>query len=1066
MEELIFNLCPCQRERVDLWGKILKNLEKAIDKTLTLKICDNLEISLRPFQDVPEGIRLIQFPLGIYHAVKSRFDIIAEVFLSSPDRYLLIGKTLDKPLTKLLGERDFIKIGIYEHRAFLWVLLEFIIENRIPIVKVLPIYFPSFEEMRENLERDKLDLILTLESEVSRLNSKSDLTVYLTKDVVHYLVGKLDAETVESLNRCLPLVLEDVQIVPISEDKKNFLKIIINFIDNFWEFWNAYQIKETLVKSPHVGLFIYQKEGYIYANKLFLRKLGYKEADFYKLKISEIIYEEGKKSEIEERTLKRLSGEFFDTTYDQILLKTSDGKKRYFDVYTSTIVYDGNLSGVGLAIDVHERIRYNKFLDLLRRVNQILIESFSETEIFERILPAVVDCLDLKFAWIGIVEQETEKLIPKYMYPKLEIDLEKIPEEVFDLKSDDHSFTRAYKHKKIQIISDTFSYSYKVDFVRQFLVKHNLRSVCSIPLFRKNKVYAVLVLYSEEPYFFVEDYLNILEELQRDIAFALQKLDMIFRVRLFNEFLKQAEEMVIICDERGKLEYINLPGMKILEPSNPYEVEDIFRFLGIPRTEIEEARNTQKTIKRISSVKPGKDIKFLELVYRFIESDKMVIIGKDLTKDISLQLEKERVFYRDHLTGLPNFEGFSKKVSEVLSFYKREAVLIVVDLHNFSYINKFYGERIGDLCLIEIAKRLTKEFKEGLIGRMRGDSFGIVLLDQSEEKIIEILETLKRVFREPLYFSEIKEPVLLSFNASLVFYPRDGIVFQELWQNSAVFLNEAKKKGPNVVEISNPDIKEKTEKFFQVENLIKRAFQENLFVFHYQPILHSETLKVVGLEALVRIKDDGRLIHPKEFIDYIEDTAYLGDFEALVISKSLRNIERFGLPISVNLSPKYIANLEIFELLHRFFQKLQSLPQPLWIEITERTFVQNLSEERLRTYLNRLELLNVRVGIDDFGTGYSFLNYLRILPVDFIKIDRTFIRDILVDRRTYLIVENLLSLAKKLDIKVIAEGIEKEEEYRVLRDLKCDYVQGFLFCKPLPEGEIEKFLMEHRPFFK
>lgn len=1061
MENISFNLCFCQKDKIETWRNILKILEKKLHIKFDLNLSKDIQSHLDILKSLSKGIWVTPFPSGVYEALKTGFEVIARVITHHPNRYLLLGKSYEKDLEKILKEKQIVKVGIYDHPGFIWVLLE-IVKNKINLFNLLPIKFSSFEEMKKNLEEDRLDFILISEKELLSQPHLKELTTYFRREVIHYLVGKVDPETFQKFTKNLPLGVENIYIIPFSEEERVFLYILADCISTFWEFWNAYQIKESLVRSPHIGVFIYQKDRYSYANRTLLEKLKYEEANFYDLGILDLVYDQEKRKEIENKVKRRLSGDFFEATYDQIALKTSDGKKRYFEVYTSTLVYEGNFAGIGLAIDVHEKIKYNKFLNLLRKVNQVLIESFSEEEIFERILPTVVECLDLKAAWIGIVDHEKEVLIPKFIYPKIEIDEGEIPKEILDLKENFYSYSKAYKTNKICIISDSYSYPYKVNFVKEFLKKHNIRSICSIPFIREGKVYAIMVLYSEEPDFFVEEYFEILEELQRDINFALKKIEMIFRMQLLEEFLKQTDEIVMICNEEGALEYVNYSGIKMLDLEDPYQIKDVFSFLGIPRVDLEKIRLGQNYIKRITSVKVNKELKFLELVYGILERNKVVIIGKDLTKEISLQLEREKIFYQDQLTGLPNFEGFSKRLSELLTVYRKGMIFVSIDLYNFSYINKFYGEDIGDLCLVEVGKRLSEKFRDSLIGRMRGDSFGMVLPEKTEEKVLQVVENLKEIFKKPFVFSKADKPIFLDFNASLVFYPRDGKTFQELWQTSAIFLNEAKKKGPNVIEISNPDIKKNLEKLFETENLIKKAFKEKLFVFYYQPIFQVEPLRVIGLEALVRIKENEKLVYPKEFIDYIEKTAYLKEFENFLLSKNIENIERFNLPISINVSLKYLEDLEMFEFWKPFLDKLQKLPHPLWIEFTERIFVQNLDEEKFKNYLNRLRFLNLRIGIDDFGTGYSFLNYIKILPVDFIKIDRTFIKDISKDKRVYLIVENMINLAKKLDIKVIGEGIEKEEEYLILKNLGCDYVQGFFFCKPLSEDEIERFLKEYK----
>ncbi|KUK18883.1 MAG: Diguanylate cyclase/phosphodiesterase with PAS/PAC sensor(S), partial [Thermodesulfobacterium commune] len=222
----------------------------------------------------------------------------------------------------------------------------------------------------------------------------------------------------------------------------------------------------------------------------------------------------------------------------------------------------------------------------------------------------------------------------------------------------------------------------------------------------------------------------------------------------------------------------------------------------------------------------------------------------------------------------------------------------------------------------------------------------------------------------------------------------------------------------------------------------------------------TSDLEVAGLEALVRIKADGKVFNPGDFIDYLENSPYLKDFEEISIDKNLETLVKIQKPVSINISSKSLETMHIFEILSKKVDLLKNIPCCLGIEITEHALATNL--EKANKLLRMLKFYRINISIDDFGTGYSSLHYLKDLPIDFIKIDQSFVRDFLRDKKTFFILETIIKLAKKLNIKTIAEGVENKEQFEVLKELGCDYFQGFLFAKPMPEEECFEYLKKFK----
>lgn len=290
----------------------------------------------------------------------------------------------------------------------------------------------------------------------------------------------------------------------------------------------------------------------------------------------------------------------------------------------------------------------------------------------------------------------------------------------------------------------------------------------------------------------------------------------------------------------------------------------------------------------------------------------------------------------------------------------------------------------------------------------------------------------------------------------IVAFPQDGNTVDELWEKVNLALKSAKNEGPFTIEIYNPEIEEKIKKALETELLIKKALEEELFVFYYQPYFETETLKLVGLEALVRIKRNNELILPNKFIKVLENSSYLLKFNFLCFKRNIEKIKEWKIPISINISSQSFKSLDFLKLLNHFKEILSQYPYFLELEITEHTLIENI--EITKDIIKNIKSFKIKISLDDFGTGFSSLNYLKDFPIDTIKIDISFVRDLVKDTKTYFIIENLINLCQSLNIKVIAEGVETEDQFKLLKKLKCDYVQGYFLSKPLSEEEVKTLL--------
>ncbi|NPB07151.1 MAG: EAL domain-containing protein [Aquificae bacterium] len=428
------------------------------------------------------------------------------------------------------------------------------------------------------------------------------------------------------------------------------------------------------------------------------------------------------------------------------------------------------------------------------------------------------------------------------------------------------------------------------------------------------------------------------------------------------------------------------------------------------------------------------------------------LLARDLSYELALERRVRRLSTYDPKTGALNREAFIEEAEKVISAEPdRYHALLVLDVRNFSEINRVYGPEAGDEVLKELLRRLRGQ-ADGPVGRLGADEFGLFMPRTELPRLPLVINLLLEKLRRPVEVNGRRIPI--SLNAGAAVYPYDGRSARELLEKAFVALKRAKEEGENAYKFFSAKFQEEAERYVRVRSLLTEAFLKNELKLYYQPVYACPSGKVAGFEALLRIEHEGSVISPSEFIELLE-------LSELALQVDLRNLSRLRsfferLPrkvfLSMNVSPKSLQD-------SRFIEALKELPasfrKHLVLEITERTLAQNL--RLLKEVLELLDGMGLRVFIDDFGTGYASFSYLDELPVKGLKVDRSFIRKL--DRpRTRAVVKTVLSVGKELGMEVVAEGVEKKSQWEQLRSLGCDLVQGFYFAPPLPEKEAIKAL--------
>src|SRR4030042_339134 len=452
------------------------------------------------------------------------------------------------------------------------------------------------------------------------------------------------------------------------------------------------------------------------------------------------------------------------------------------------------------------------------------------------------------------------------------------------------------------------------------------------------------------------------------------------------------------------------------------------------------------------------------------EIDFMTAIANTLAGILMRRQAEERIeylAYYDALTGLPNRNLFIDRMKQGIARAKptsRFVGVLITDIKRFKSINDTYGSEFGDRVLKEVAERLSNYIREGdTVARLGNDEFGIALIDIAcSDDIIQVLEKIMRSVSQPMRVSG--EEITLTFNFGISMYPHDGKNADELSKSSGLALTLAKKEEGETYQFYTEDMNIKASEFIAMEKKLLKAITNEEFILHYQPYWDINTKKIVGMEALVRwqSKDMG-LVSPGKFIPVLEDTGMIIEVCEWILRTALRQIKEWQdkgypvVPVSVNLSLIQFRQKEMIEMVKKAIKEFGVHPSLLTLEITESAFMQDI--EYTNSVINTVKDIGISISIDDFGTGYSSLAYLKRFPIDNLKIDISFIREITTDTDTASIVTAIIAMAHTLNLKTIAEGIEPEEQRKSLRLLRCNMGQGYYFSKPLPAEDAEKLLI-------
>ncbi|WP_245754899.1 putative bifunctional diguanylate cyclase/phosphodiesterase [Pelosinus propionicus] len=440
-----------------------------------------------------------------------------------------------------------------------------------------------------------------------------------------------------------------------------------------------------------------------------------------------------------------------------------------------------------------------------------------------------------------------------------------------------------------------------------------------------------------------------------------------------------------------------------------------------------------------------------------------------LEKKFSELKEKKKIIrrlaYYDILTNLPNRLYIQNMLSaKAVASQKgeNEFAVVFIDLDDFKRINDAMGHAVGDDFLKMVTQRILSCLRNNdIIARIGGDEFILLLPNLDKEETTLAIEKVINAIKEPWPYRE--SLYYLSASAGITFSPQNGQLFDDLIKTAAMALYEAKRQGKNRFDFFTETMQVRSIDRLQLEMDLHQAIYEHSgLVLHYQPQISYDGT-IIGVEALVRWNHPTKgLLFPDAFIPLAEETGLiipLGDWVILTACRQNMQWQKSGYPpvrISVNLSVKQFQNPHLLQNIQSILQKTDLPPHLLELEITETVAIRNA--ELTLSLLNSLRSIGVRLALDDFGVGYSSFMYLKSFPIDILKIDKSFIRDITLNQESQAIIQAILQVAKSLRFKVVAEGVETSEQLASLKKLDCPIMQGYLFSRPIPADKMDTFL--------
>jgi diguanylate cyclase (GGDEF)-like protein/PAS domain S-box-containing protein len=545
-------------------------------------------------------------------------------------------------------------------------------------------------------------------------------------------------------------------------------------------------------------------------------------------------------------------------------------------------------------------------------------------------------------------------------------------------------------------------------------------------------------------------------------------------LRRLARLVEDTNDAIAIFDNEDKIIFVNTAMKMIINQADEYfNGMSLFTFLNhmkVGRNKQQEIANEFSNVDKhdwstditISTLKHELTYMIMR-IERFdieeVDSGGYFVTLSDITRRKQLEQELEVLAYNDKLTKLPNRRYFMDSLTDALKEHgvsESGLAVIFLDLDNFKIINDSLGHEVGDMVLTEAGWRIQDALRsDDIVCRLGGDEFTAIIKGVNNKKTIsQIAETILNKFKIPIFYNE--RDLRVSASIGVVVYPDDGLSTKELIKNADTAMYAAKKSGKNAFCFFSEDMHYDIREFLDIESSLRQALATSGLYLVYQPFVNCANREINYCEALLRWKHPKRgLIPPGKFIPIAEQAGLICEIGEWVFHEVCRQIKEwdFNITVSINVSGSELLDNQFTERLNKTLIEYDVSSYQVQLEFTEHVLVSE--EGKNLPILNQLKRMGFGLAVDDFGTGFSSLSYLTELPIDVIKIDKSFINKIPYDRKTIAVSNSIISLAKDLEILTIAEGVENHAQVEWLRARGCNLIQGYYFHKPMSAMELD-----------
>lgn len=761
---------------------------------------------------------------------------------------------------------------------------------------------------------------------------------------------------------------------------------------------------------------------------------------------------------------------------------------RWYEVSLSTIRHGKDSAGM---VHVRRNITQtkqaesrsatlNRLYNVLSQANKVLVEAASREQMFEDICHIAKRYGGFKMAWVGLIENS--QIVPVASSGDNFNYLQHIEIRIDDSVLSHGPVGTAARENRVTCVNNTSNDPTFTPW-RKPALQRGYRSLASVPIRQNGQVIGICAFYSAIAETFDSEMLTLLATLGADMGVALERMQhkqdqaqAQHQLRQLSMAVEQSDNGIAITDTRFYAEYVNrsfieMTGFELAEiqqdsPLLLYnqsdEKQSIRELIAVIRAgrqwdgELQITRKDGSTFWASQSITP--------LMNDQGEIINYVSTFEDITSLHHAQQTIEKLAFFDPLTNLPNRRLLADRLNQAIESCKRQpdtlVAVMMFDLDNFKTVNDSLGHNLGDELLQRVADLFSQTVRqEDTVARLGGDEFTIVLSSMNSiEKVADIADSLIQLLKRPLDVSG--HQVVIGTSIGISVYPGDTEQPEELIRNADIAMYHAKSEGKNNFQFFTANMNEKAQQRLEMESRLRHAIEQNHFQLYYQPQINLVSGKITGLEALIRWQDPQRgMISPLEFIPLAEDTGMIGPIGDWVIQTACREIKQLqqqGFPkvkVAVNVSAYQLHHgAQLTQVIDQALTDSGLTARHLSLEVTESMLIDGIKEASL--LLDELRKRDITIAIDDFGTGYSSLSYLKQLPIDVLKIDKSFVQDLQDDGGNDAIVSAIIAMAHKLDIKVLAEGVETLYQQATLTQQGCDFAQGFLYCQPLPKDQL------------